>query len=105
MITQQKSVNPILPLNAFFLFLFKGVKRYYHTIYLELTYFAYFTDYEDDMFEIISNLHVHGSKFGGKINRFGGKSFTNFNSTEFMEFVFQSLSPIYKWNTGQNWLL
>ncbi len=36
------------------------------------TYFASFTDYEDDIFEVISNLHVQGSKFGGKIYKFGG---------------------------------
>ena len=38
------------------------------------TCFALFTDYEDDNFEIISNLHIQGSKFGEKINKFGGKS-------------------------------
>ena len=38
--------------------------------------------------EVISNLHVQGSKFGGRNNIFGGKSFQRFNSTEFMEFVF-----------------
>ena len=47
----------------------------YRTIYLEFTYLASFTYYEDDMFEGISNLHVQGSKFDGKINKFGGKSF------------------------------
>ena len=44
--------------------------------------------YEDAIFEVVSNLHVQGSKFGGKINKFGGKSFEKLNSTEFMEFVF-----------------
>ena len=47
-----------------------------------------FTDYEDNMFEVISNLHVHGSKFGGKINKYGGKSIKKLNSMDFMEFVF-----------------
>ena len=57
-------------------------------IYLVFKYFALFTDYEDDYFEVISNLHVQGSKVGGKINKFGGRSFKKLNSTEFMEFVF-----------------
>ena len=34
---------------------------------LVFTYFASFTDYEDDIFEVISNWHVQGSKFGDKI--------------------------------------
>ena len=45
--------------------------------------------------KVISNLHIQGSKFGGKFDRFGGKfdkfggtSFKNLNSAEFMEFVF-----------------
>ena len=33
-------------------------------------------------------MHNQGFKFGGKINKFGGKSFKKLNSTEFMEFVF-----------------
>ena len=49
-------------------------------------YFALFIGYEDDIFEVISNLHVQGSKFGVK---FGGKSFFfKLNSAELMEFVF-----------------
>ena len=40
------------------------------------TYFASFTGYADDIFEVISYLHVQGSKFGGKFEKFGGKSFT-----------------------------
>ena len=35
-------------------------------VYIVLKYFASFTGYEDDIFEVISNLHVQGSKFGGK---------------------------------------
>ena len=31
------------------------------------TYFASYTGYEDDILEIISNLHVQESKFGGQI--------------------------------------
>ena len=67
-------VNQIFNLNAFFFFLFTGATWYYHTICLVITYFASFTDYEDDIFEVISNWHVQGSKFGGKINKFGVKS-------------------------------
>ena len=44
--------------------------------YLQImTYFASFTGYEDDIFEVISNLHTQGSTFGGKFDKFGGKSF------------------------------
>ena len=32
--------------------------------YIVLTYFALLTGYENDMFEVISNLEVKGSKFG-----------------------------------------
>ena len=52
------------------------------------TYFASFKGYEDEILEIISNLHVRESKFGGKINKFGGKSLKKLNSAEFMELVF-----------------
>ena len=52
------------------------------------TYFASFTGYEDDIFEVFSNLHVQGSKFGGKFDKFGRKSLKKLNSAEFMEFVF-----------------
>ena len=68
-------VNQIFNLKAFFFFLLTGATWYYHTIYLVFTYFASFTDYEDDIFEVISNLHVQRPKFGGKIYKFGGKSF------------------------------
>ena len=34
-------------------------------------YFALFTGYEDDIFEVIANLHVHRSKFGGKLFKNG----------------------------------
>ena len=67
-------VNQIFNLNAFFFFLFTGATWYYHTIYLVFICFALFTDYEDDNFEVISNLHVQGSKFDGKVNKFDGKS-------------------------------
>ena len=35
-----------------------------------------------------SSFYIQGSKFGGKINKFGRKSKTKLRSTEFMEFVF-----------------
>ena len=86
---RQNSVNQIFNLNALFIFLLTSATQYYHTIYLVFTYFALLTDYEDDIFECISNLHVQGSKFGGKINKVGGKSFFfKLSSAEFMEFVF-----------------
>ena len=49
-----------------FFFLFTGATWYYHTICLVITYFASFTDYEDDIFAVISNWHVQESQFGGK---------------------------------------
>ena len=52
------------------------------------TYFASFTGYECDIFEVISYLLIQGSKFGEKIEKFGGKSFLKLNSAEFMEFFF-----------------
>ena len=57
---------------------------YLHSIYI----FASFTGYGDDIFEVISNFHVQGSKFGGKFDKFGGKSLKRLNSAEFMEFIF-----------------
>ena len=51
-----------------------GGTWYYHAIYLVFTYFASFTSYKEDIFEVISNLHVQGSKYGGKFDKFGGKS-------------------------------
>ena len=54
-----------------------------------------FTEYENDIFEVISYFHVQEYKFGGKINKFGGqiykfggKSKQKLNSAEFVEFVF-----------------
>ena len=67
-------VNQIFNLNAFFFFLLTGATCYHLTINLVFTYLALFIDYKDDIFEVISNLHVQGSKFGGKIYKFGGKS-------------------------------
>ena len=45
-----------------------------HDICLVIAYFASFTDYENDIFKVISNWHVEGYKFAGKVNKFGGKS-------------------------------
>ena len=71
---QQYRLNQIFYSLAFFVFLFTGATWYYHAIYIVFTYFASFTAYEDDIFEVISNLHVQGSKFGGKLDKFGWKS-------------------------------
>ena len=61
---------------------------YLHSKYIIFTYFASFTGYEDDIFEVISSLHMKGSKFGGKFKKIVGKSLKKINSAEFMEFVF-----------------
>ena len=55
--------------------LLTGATWYHHAIYIVFTYFASFTGYEGDISEVISNLHVQGSKFGRKFDKFGGKSF------------------------------
>ena len=39
-------------------------------------------------FKVDSNLHVQGSKFGGKFDKFGGKPFKKLSSAEFTEVVF-----------------
>ena len=57
----------------FYFFLFTGAAIIYR--YLVFTYVASFRDYKDDTFEVIYNLHVQGFQFGGKIYKFGGKSF------------------------------
>ena len=48
-----------------FLSLLRGAIWYYNAIYILFTYFASFIGYEDDILEVISNLHVQGAKFGG----------------------------------------
>ena len=53
---------------------FSSFWRVTHDITILFTYFASFTDYENEIFEVISNLHVQGSKFGGEINKFGKNS-------------------------------
>ena len=72
---RQESVDQIFNPNALFVFLLTGATWYYHAIYIVFTYFASFTSYEDDILEVNSNLHVLEYKFGGKIYKFGGKSF------------------------------
>ena len=59
-----------------------------HAIHIVFTYFTSFTGYEDDIFRFISFLHIQGSKIGGKMDQFGGKSKKKLNSVEFMEFIF-----------------
>ena len=56
-------------------FLMTVATWYYHAICISFTYSASFTGYEDDIFKVISNLQVQGYKFGGKFDKFGGKSF------------------------------
>ena len=65
-----------------------GATLYYRAIYIIYTYVSSFTGYEDDTFEVFSNLHIQGFKFGGKFYKFGAKSVKKMNSAEFMEFVF-----------------
>ena len=72
---QQNSVNHILNIIAFFFFLLTCATWYYHALYILFTYFVLFTGYEDDIFKVISNLHVHESKFGGKYDKFSAKCF------------------------------
>ena len=89
--SRQNSVYQIFNPYAFFFFLLTGATWYYHAIYIVFTYFASFTGYEDDIFEVISNLHVQESKFGGKFDKFGGKPLKKLNPAEIMELVFPSL--------------
>ena len=70
----QQYWNKIFHPNIFFVFLFTGATWYDHAIDIVLPYFASFTGYEDDICQVISNLHVQRSKFGGKPNTFCGKS-------------------------------
>ena len=72
----------------FFFFFLTDATLYYHAIDIVFTFFESFTGYEDDILEVSSHFHVQESKFGGKIDKFGGKSFKKVNSTEFIKFVF-----------------
>ena len=57
-----------------FFSLLRGAIWYYNAIYILFKYFSSFIGYEDDILEVISNLHVQGAKFGGKKDKSGGKS-------------------------------
>ena len=72
--SRQNSVNQIFNPYACLFFLLTGATCYYHDIYIVFKYFASFTGYTDNIFEVISNLHVQGSKFGGKFDKLCGKS-------------------------------
>ena len=54
-----------------------GAAWYYHATYIAFSYFELFTDYEDDIFKVIS-LHIQldmwGSKFDRNINKKNWKS-------------------------------
>ena len=67
---RQNSLNQIFNPCAFFFFLLTCSRRYYHATYIVFTYFASFTGYQDDIFEVIFNLHVQVSKFGGTFDKF-----------------------------------
>ena len=58
-----------------FFSIFRGATWYYNAIYITFTLCAPFIGHEDDILEVISNLHIQGDKFGGKKYKFGGKSF------------------------------
>ena len=75
-------------------------------LFTSIYIFCIITGYEDDIFKVISNLHVQESKFGRKIYKFGGKSFKKLSSWSsffpclFMTYVhalllFQNRSKIY----------
>ena len=49
-------------------------------------YFASFTGYEGDIFEVISKLHVQGSKSSRKFDRLA-KNLFKFNFAEFKDFI------------------
>ena len=72
-------MNKLFNTNAIFFFLLTGATWCYHAIYIVFTYFESFTGYEDDILKVISSLQVQESKFGGKIYKFGEKSFKTMN--------------------------
>ena len=84
-------------------FLLTGGTWYYHAIYIVFTNLASFTGYEDDIFEVISNLHVQGSKFGENLTNLAenhGVCF--FQVCQYISFLFtyrssnlQMMFPIY----------
>ena len=72
--SQHNSANQIFNTNALFFFFLKVDIWYYYAIYGVLKYFASFTGYEYEIFELISSLHIQESKFDGYIYKFSGKS-------------------------------
>ena len=66
-----------------FFFISTGATWYYHAIYIAFSYSELFTDHEDDIFKVISNLHIQlemwGSKFDGNVYKFWGKSLKNWS--------------------------
>ena len=58
-----------------FFSLLRGATWYYNAIYILLPFFASFIDCEDDILEVISNLHVQGAKFVEKKGKFVGEYF------------------------------
>ena len=66
----------------------RGATRYYNAIYILFTYFVSFIGFEEDILDVISNLHVQWDKFIVKKDQPGGKSFKKFKSAKFMEFNF-----------------
>ena len=76
----QDCVSEIFNPKALF-FLFTGARLYYHAIYNVFCcccffniYFASFGGYEDDICDVISNMHVQRCKSGGIMDKFGGMS-------------------------------
>ena len=56
------------------------------------TWFASYTGYEDNVFQVISDLNVKRSKFDRKQGKFGGKSEEKkFDSAELSELAFFQL--------------
>ena len=86
--SQQYSVNKMFNQNLFCFIHLTGATWWNHAIYIVFTYFASFTDYEDNIFEVISHLRVQISKFGGQIKKCGGKKKKKLNSVKFIESVF-----------------
>ena len=48
----------IFNVNAFFFFISTDATWYYHATFMVISYFELFTDYEDNIFQVISNLHI-----------------------------------------------
>ena len=50
----------------FFFFISTDATWYYHATFMVISYFELFTDYEDDIFQVISNLHIQIEMWGSK---------------------------------------